>query len=1020
PRSTSCLSCLPPADYIHRDTRSYITVLVIATHSKEADIDIFFRLDGNVTYDNKTYIDRDALSIRLDRYQTFSLNSSSDMTRTIVNATETIAVYSGTYDVRRGHFSTFEQLLPVKHYGHEYILAIQDPYDRDRSYVSALPYQLQVVTDHSDTSIMFNNGSSISVGEDRVYRKQCGNRETFYFNTTRPVMATLCTFGRNYYTVAFVVVPPVSLYSTLTTLQHLGSVQILTDNNNVDVQQAHDTVSTVFSPPVTWKNVSGTRYKVGTLRGGEFTTVTIHSNSTFAILAYYAAIYNGGYSFWTYSDTETSTPDGSGVKLNTGGSIQAGSSDNATVIVGVICGIVILVLLLALLAKVFCSRKKKMPVTRAGEQGADAPSNSMAIYAVPDRAAGGAAGEGTYTGPGFKVTPSDINIVDNRKREQSTERMIYKGFSLVVLLTILQSSKGEDYLVAVAYRGNYSNIMYTVGETGGLVEIKYPHFAYRTSLAIYPFWYGSHLIGDKMQITSDVENAVIVVSASDEEIDIVVDADGVFVPLPVSALGTKYILPSGLSPISGYRSLLLIATHTKSTTVDIFFRMDRGSIDFTNHRYSDGDVLSLKLNPYQTFRISTPYDLNGTVINSEHSVAVYSGIEYASKYTVYDQLPPVKHYGQEYVVAVDDTKLELQIISEHNHVQVTFSSGATVSTGERRLYNRSLERGESLHFTATRPVLVTLSRADGYSSAFTTVPPVHSYVTHKGVWLYHNNLRVKLKILTDTRATVLIKEVNDGLTWLDMRGSRYKVGTLVPSQSHSLFGHSFTFISSDFPFTVLSFYNGSVYKNCYKVSVDEPVHYTGPTYLMALAKGNHRLDPRILASAWENGGQWQIQDLNSRFRVWSRCFNPYNTDYFYPIVQAYTVILVLVLVRDDAVQIKGNLNYETSFSPLPVTALGTKYIMSSCRTPRYMSVLLIATHSKMADIAIIFRLEGYVAYNGKKYTNGDTLSIRLFGYETLSLNSTSDMTGTIVMSTETIAVYSGTYMYDVFKTFDCY
>ncbi|XP_046575908.1 uncharacterized protein LOC124283914 [Haliotis rubra] len=591
------------------------------------------------------------------------------------------------------------------------------------------------------------------------------------------------------------------------------------------------------------------------------------------------------------------------------------------------------------------------------------------------------------------------------------ERMVYKGFSLVVLLTVLQTGKGEDYLVAVAYRGNDSYISYRAGETGGLVEIKYPHFAYRTSRQLGPFLNGSHLIGDKMQITSAVENAVIVVSASDEEIDIVVDADGVFVPLPVSALGTKYILPSGLAPVSGYRSLLLIATHKMSTTVDIFFRMNRGSIDFTNHRYSDGDVLSLKLNPYQTLRMSTPYDLNGTVINSEHSVAVYSGIEYASDYTVYDQLLPIKHYGQEYVVAVDDTKLELQIISEHSHVQITFSSGATVSTGDRRVYNRSLERGESLHFTATSPILVTLSRADGYSSSFTTVPPVHSYVTHRSLWLYRNGLRLNLKILTDTRATV-----NDRLTWRGIAGSNYKVGTLVQSQSR----HSFTFISSDFPFTVLSFYNGSVYNSGYKVSVDEPVHYTGPTYLVALAKGKHGLNPLILASAWENGGQWRIQDPNSRFRVWSRCFNPYNTDYFYPIVQAYAVILVLVLVRDDAVQIKGNLDFYAWFSPLPVTALGTKYIMSSCRTPNYMSVLLIATHSKWAGIDIIFRLEGYVAYKGREYTNGDTLRITLYSYQTFSLNSKSDMTGTIVMSTETLAVYSGTYTerYDVFNTFE--
>ncbi|XP_046555722.1 uncharacterized protein LOC124264987 [Haliotis rubra] len=351
--------------------------------------------------------------------------------------------------------------------------------------------------------------------------------------------------------------------------------------------------------------------------------------------------------------------------------------------------------------------------------------------------------------------------------------------------------------------------------------------------------------------------------------------------------------------------------------------------------------------------MSTPYDLNGTAINSEHSIAVYSGMEYAYRYTVYDQLLPIKHYGQEYVVAVDDTKLELQIISEQSHVQITFSSGATVSTGERRLYNRSLERGESLHFTATRPVLVTLSRADGYSSAFTTVPPVHSYVTHRSVGLYYNSLHTKLKILTDRRATVLIKDtrLNDLLTWVDVAGSRYKVGTLVQSQSQRIYSTS---ISSDVPFTVLSFYNGSVYNSGYNLSVDEPVHYTGQSYVMALIGFYMRHSyyiPRILASAGETGGQWQVQDPHSG-RVWSRSFGPYNTDYFYP--NTTTTSVVLVHVRDDAIQIEGGMNDHTSFSPLPMSALGTKYIVSSClptdnihrNTISYKSVLVISTQQE--------------------------------------------------------------------------
>ncbi|XP_048244791.1 uncharacterized protein LOC124142488 isoform X2 [Haliotis rufescens] len=601
--------------------------------------------------------------------------------------------------------------------------------------------------------------------------------------------------------------------------------------------------------------------------------------------------------------------------------------------------------------------------------------------------------------------------------------MIYKRFSLVVLLTVLQSGMGEDYLVAVAYKGKDSYIRYTAGETGGLVEIQYPHFAYRTSCDLFSC--SSHSVSEKMQITNVLENVAIVVSGSDENVNILVDADGVFSPLPISALGTKYIVPSSLAPNSSYRSLLLIATHNMSTNVDIIFQMEKGSVNFVNYEYGDGDTLSLKLDPYQTLMINTPHDLNGTVINSEHSVAVYSGIDFASKYTVYDQLLPVKHHGQEYVVAIDETKLELQIISEHSHVQITFSTGATVSTGERRLYNRSLEQGESLHFTTTHPVLVTLSRADGYSSVFTTVPPVHSYVTHRGVLLQGKNLTKTLKIITVRTANVLIKkkQLNDLLTWMDVPGSRYKVGTVKSTRRYT---DENTFISSDIPFTGLSFYNGSVNNIGYNLSAEGEVHYTGESYLMAVAGYNPSLDfrPRILATAGETGGHWQVQDPISG-RVWSRRFNPYNTDYFYP--NTTTTKVVLVHVRDEAIQISGEMTFYSQFSPLPVSALGTKYIISSClptdnmyRSTEYKAVLVIATHSREVDVDIIFRLEGNVTYDDRTYSNGDTLSIRLDKYQTLSINSSSDMTRTIVNATETIAVYSGTYEmnYNVIATYE--
>ncbi|XP_048244796.1 uncharacterized protein LOC125376814 isoform X2 [Haliotis rufescens] len=263
---------------------------------------------------------------------------------------------------------------------------------------------------------MFNNGSTVSAGKDGLYRKQCGPFETFYFNTTLPTMVTLCTIGtyHPFSSDGLIVVPPVSLYSKQATLLAQRNRKILTDedNNSVHVHETSSTLSTVLSPSIKWKEVPGTRYKVGTLQSGQHIT-TIRSNSSFAVLGYASfAIYNGGYNFRTYLDAATSTPDGIGNKLNTEGSFQADNPNNAALIVGIICGSVIVALLVAFMSYVFYIRKNTMPLKRVEAQGADAPSTSN-IYTVPDSVAEGAADEATYTEITTNCTPVGVSIADS-------------------------------------------------------------------------------------------------------------------------------------------------------------------------------------------------------------------------------------------------------------------------------------------------------------------------------------------------------------------------------------------------------------------------------------------------------------------------------------------------------------------------------------------------------------------------------------------------------------------------------
>ncbi|XP_071096072.1 uncharacterized protein [Haliotis cracherodii] len=155
-------------------------VLVIASHNHKTDVDITLMLEGNVTYDNMTYNDGDTIHVTLDEYEIFEMKSDYDLTGTVINTTNTVAVFSGA--VQYGYFAAATQLLPVRHHGTEYVM-----YTGDVSNYRNWTYQLQVISDQRNTEIMLNNGSTFSLGDNRVYRQYLAKNESLYLTSTRPV-----------------------------------------------------------------------------------------------------------------------------------------------------------------------------------------------------------------------------------------------------------------------------------------------------------------------------------------------------------------------------------------------------------------------------------------------------------------------------------------------------------------------------------------------------------------------------------------------------------------------------------------------------------------------------------------------------------------------------------------------------------------------------------------------------------------------------------------------------------------
>ncbi|XP_071097566.1 uncharacterized protein [Haliotis cracherodii] len=281
-------TCLGDMDHV---------MLVIASHNHKTDVDITLMLEGNVTYDNITYNDGDTIHVTLDEYQTFTMKSDYDLTGTVINTTNTVAVFSGAMqgDYRRA----VTQLLPVRHYGTEYVMYIGDYV----SYGNAT-YQLQVISDKSNTAIMLKNGSTFSLGDNRVYRQYLACNESLYLTATRPVMATLCRNSTDVYSHGFVVVVPVTYFVNSALIPYTACINILTKQHVTDIEVLSDDIA-----PLTfdWVDIPGSDYKAGTQCSNSYARYIVRSASRFAVYGFSDDIVSGGYRFT--SDQSTTGAD---------------------------------------------------------------------------------------------------------------------------------------------------------------------------------------------------------------------------------------------------------------------------------------------------------------------------------------------------------------------------------------------------------------------------------------------------------------------------------------------------------------------------------------------------------------------------------------------------------------------------------------------------------------------------------------------------------------------------------------
>ncbi|XP_061196449.1 uncharacterized protein LOC133204727 [Saccostrea echinata] len=103
--------------------------------------------------------------------------------------------------------------------------------------------------------------------------------------------------------------------------------------------------------------------------------------------------------------------------------------------------------------------------------------------------------------------------------------------------------------------------------------------------------------------------------------------------------------------------------------------------------------------------------------------------------------------------------------------------------------------------------------------------------------------------------------------------------------------------------------------------------------------------------------------------------------------------------------------FDTGYLVLPSHCLAKKYIVSTesafdGANPSYVTVAALKDNTEISFILSISENDT-IEYNGKSYSDGDTINVTLDQYQTFQLASVTDFTGTVVHSSKPVSVLSG-------------
>ncbi|XP_033106660.1 sushi domain-containing protein 2-like [Anneissia japonica] len=239
-----------------------------------------------------------------------------------------------------------------------------------------------------------------------------------------------------------------------------------------------------------------------------------------------------------------------------------------------------------------------------------------------------------------------------------------------------------------------------------------------------------------------------------------------FLGIPITNLGTQYVVVT-FQDRPEASQFAVIGTQD-STTVHVTLR---DTVSFEGQTYNQGDVLTIMVNESQVVQIQSTNDLSGSIVQSDKSVAVFSGNECVNipgSYcdTLIEQLVPINSWGQTHIYTASqnsDTNI-YRIIAYFSGTNVTIPGvpNQILDSGEfweGRLHSSGLVSSNkptlmvqllsSVNGGTVDPSLIHIPSEEQFGYVFGFTTPPHSGGDSGG---YFNFINIVTK--RDARQTV--------------------------------------------------------------------------------------------------------------------------------------------------------------------------------------------------------------------------------------------------------------------------